>query len=290
MDALPCLITLGQARKRELVLRSPLLVASGAGGDGEGLDLRGVGAFVTPALTAQPIAPPPIPRLARTTAGYVLHTARHNPGLRAATRRHGPSWARLGVPVLAAIYARTEDEFARMAVWLAEAEWPQGVEVHLPHALRPDQARACIEAVLVELDLPCLVRVPFGGAGAIAESAAEAGADALVVAAPPLGRAPSETGQHVHGPLHSPALAPLTAQLVSEVARAVRLPIIARGGIATARDVLALVEAGAVAVQLDSILAVHPPAAFEMHQALGREMAARGVTSWEALRQRLAGV
>lgn len=287
MDTFPCLITLGQARKRELVLRSPLLVASGAAGYGEGLDTRGLGAFVTPALTAQPIAPPAPPRLARTTAGYILRTTRHNPGLRAAARRYGKAWARLGVPVLAALYARSASEFARLAAGVAEGEWAEGVEVHLPHDLRPAQAGAAVGAVLAELDLPCLVRAPFWGALAIAEEAAAAGADGLVVSAPPLGRAPNEAGQIVYGPLHSPALAPLTAQQVYETARAVPLPIVARGGLATPREVLTMIEAGACAVQLDSILTVHPAAAFEIYQALGQEIAARHLGGWEALREHL---
>jgi len=187
------------------------------------------------------------------------------------------------VPILAAIYGRASDDFAEAAAFLATAECVQGIELHLPHSMEAGQARQCIEAALVEAATPCLVRVPFEQAMVIAQVGAEAGADALVVAAPPLGRALHEDGTWVHGPLHSPALAPLYTELVHEVASAVAVPIIARGGIAEPADALTLVAAGAVAVQVDSILLVNPTACTEVYLGLEREMTRLGLSTWEEM-------
>jgi dihydroorotate dehydrogenase (NAD+) catalytic subunit len=278
-----CAITLGMGRKKELVLTSPVLIASGALGF-EQFNLETpsqVGAIVTPPLTWRPRAEAVRPRFVRTAAGFLLHTGRRNPGLRAALRRYGRMWEHAGIPVIVALYARTSAEFAEMAAFLTALEWVQGLELHLPHDMEPDEARESVAAVVAEAGLPCLVRVPFEQAVSLATVSAEAGADGLVVASPPVGRWPDESGGWVYGPLHSPALAPLYVELVHRVAGVTLLPIIGRGGIAALQDALALIAAGAVAVQLDSILMVHPAACGQLYLALERELAERQLATWD---------
>ncbi|HUS79980.1 MAG TPA: hypothetical protein VM283_01855, partial [Armatimonadota bacterium] len=78
-----CRIVLGSG-KRELLLASPLLAASGALGylPSLGTGTECLGAVVTPALTAVARRGTEAPTLARTTAGYLLPTGRRNPGVR----------------------------------------------------------------------------------------------------------------------------------------------------------------------------------------------------------------
>lgn len=285
-------ILLGGPRKRELALRSPLMAAAGALGIApsrrEHLALEHIGAVVTPPLTWAPIAEAETPRLARTVAGYVLHTGRRNPGLRRAIRRHADAWERLGIPVVAALYARHPADLAELTARASECEALQAFEIHLPHTVTPDEAYEGTRLALGESAVPCLVRVPFESTVETARAVAEAGADALVVAAPPIGRAPADGGAWVRGPLHSPALAPLYAERVHRVRTATALPIIARGGVAEATHVLAHLAAGAVAVQLDSILMVQPTAPADIHRDLEAEMARRGATDWTSFLRMLA--
>jgi len=289
-----CAIYLGGGRKKELFISSPVLVASGALGYGqfdvEALRRGQIGALVTPPLTWKPRSEASQPRLARTVAGYVIHTGRRNPGLRATVRRYSRLWEGAGVPIIAAIYGQTSDDFAEMAAFLTTAECVQGIELHLPHRMEEEQARRCVEAALAEVAMPCMVRVPFEQAMSFALASAEAGADALVVAAPPLGRALSDNSTWIYGPLHSPALAPIYAQLVYEIAAATEIPVIGRGGIAEPRHALALIAAGAVAIQVDSILLMNPNACADLYLGLEREMARLGLSTWEEMlgQQRLS--
>lgn len=81
-----------------------------------------------------------------------------------------------------------------------------------------------------------------------AEAAAAAGVDMLAVQA-------SVAGGHsgTFTPDRMPAPVPLT-ELVGQVAAAVRLPVIAAGGLATASDVAAVLHAGAAAVAVGTVL------------------------------------
>lgn len=282
---IPCEVVIGRG-KRELVLRSPVLSAAGALGyepserDWEGLSL--LGAFTTPVLTLHARRGAERPGLVRTTAGFLLHTGRRNPGLRRALRRHAGAWERLGVPVVVAGYASSPGELADMAAWLSGVAAVQGLEVHLPHDATPEYAADCAAEATAASDLPCLVCLPLAGAAAAAAAAAEAGADALVVAAAPLGRARGRGDEWVYGPLESPALVPLCVQAIHEVAGVATLPVVGCGGVAGAGDALEMLAAGAVAVQVGSGVYVKPGILREVYDALAGEAHRLGAGTWEA--------
>jgi dihydroorotate dehydrogenase (NAD+) catalytic subunit len=93
----------------------------------------------------------------------------------------------------------------------------------------------------------------------VATSAQECGADALVVANTWLGMAIDVESEkpvfdRVVAGLSGPAVFPLALRLVWEVARCVSIPVIGCGGIAEARDVVAMLFAGASAVEMGTAL------------------------------------
>jgi len=287
---LPSPIVIG-CGKRELALASPVLCAAGTLGyepsayDWEGLPL--LGAYVTPPLTHRAQAGAERPSLARTTAGYVLHTGRRNPGLPRAIRRYGQAWEALGLPVIAALYATSPVEFRAMGRRLADVPWIQAVEMHVPHDANWRTVAQCVGELAAATPFPTLLRVPSTGAVECALAAAEAGADGFVVAGPWYGRVRNDCGRWIVGPLHSPALLPAYAELVHAVSRQVSQPIIGRGGVASAADALCLLSAGAHAVQVGSALYATPGLLRNVYEGLETEFARNKGQSWDAF---LAGL
>ena len=96
-----------------------------------------------------------------------------------------------------------------------------------------------------------------------ARAAEEAGADAvslvntfLAMAIDVHTRRPKLT--NIVGGLSGPAIRPIAVRMVYECRRAVKIPVIGMGGIATAEDVLEFMIAGANAVQVGTMNFVDP--------------------------------
>lgn len=257
------MIELAPNNKRGLALTSPLMAGSGAVGYGDawpaGIGPGLFGAIVTPAVSWRPSRGVTGPRLAEVPGGFLLATGDHNPGYRRVVEAHDGTWRRLGVPVIVALAASAPAEWDRLAALLEEETAAAGLELHLPHVAHRSDAAAWIAAVRRACSLPLLVKVPTPRAVAVAATCASAGADALVVGTAALGRAPAGDGTLISGPLAGPVAFCLTLQALTAVAELqLDLPLVAAGGITRAEHVRQCLEAGAVAVQVRSVVWTDP--------------------------------
>ena len=123
--------------------------------------------------------------------------------------------------------------------------------------------------------LPLWVKLTpnVGDIATIACAAESAGADALVVANALLGMAIDvETFRpklgNVMGGLTGPAVKPIILRMVYQCARAVALPIVGCGGIATAEDAVEYMLAGASAVQVGTASFLRPTTMIDIIDAL----------------------
>ncbi|HVW37619.1 MAG TPA: dihydroorotate dehydrogenase, partial [Pirellulales bacterium] len=82
---------------------------------------------------------------------------------------------------------------------------------------------------------------------------------------------------NVLGGLSGPAIKPIALRAVFQVARAVKIPVVGIGGIATIDDVMEFVVAGASAVQLGTVNYYRPTASIEILDALPGALAELGV-------------
>jgi dihydroorotate dehydrogenase (NAD+) catalytic subunit len=112
----------------------------------------------------------------------------------------------------------------------------------------------------------------------------EAGADALSAVNTFTGLSVNvETGEAVlprgAGGVSGPAIRPLALARVRELVRAVSIPVVGIGGIATARDVLEFLITGAAAVQLGTVLYVDPAAPIGIAAGLRDFLDRKGITA-----------
>jgi dihydroorotate dehydrogenase (NAD+) catalytic subunit len=183
-----------------------------------------------------------------------LHTGYPNPGLNAVLKRYASAWARSTVPVWVHLIPKQVEETSLMIQQVERMAGVTGVELGLPPQVDGRAAAAFARAAAGEL--PVVLRLPFERvcelAGRLAADLAESGAAAISLA-PPRGSLIDPAGNPLQGRLYGPAVFPLALAAVQTLARS-GLPVIASGGVYYPQQVEAMLAAGAVAVQLDTVL------------------------------------
>ena len=292
-------------RLGSVVLDNPVMTASGTAGHGHELaghlDPSLLGAVVVKSLHAEPWEGNPAPRVHATPSGMINSVGLQGPGVEAWLEHDYPPLAATGAQVVASIWGRTVEEFARAAALLADA--PSGVvavEVNAScpnledrRALFAHSASATTEVVVASAAAgrprwaklsPNTPDLPD-----VAAAAAAAGAEAVTVANTVLGmvidveaRRPLLGAQR--GGLSGPAVRPVAVRAVFDVYEALRdVPIIGVGGVTSADDALEFLMAGASAVQVGTATFADPRAPARILRDLGRWCDRRGVSRIDEL-------
>ena len=123
-----------------------------------------------------------------------------------------------------------------------------------------------------------------GDLAAVGKACEEAGADALTAINTIRGLAvDASTGKarlwNRTGGLSGPAIKPLALRMVFELSRAVSIPVIGIGGIATAEDAIEFLLAGATAVQVGTASFADPLASKKVLGGIARYCSERSVAA-----------
>ncbi len=289
-------------RVGSITLPSPVMNASGTGGHATELagyvDLTSLGAFVAKSLCVGPWAGNPAPRVHNTPAGMINSVGLQGPGIAAWLDTDLPALQAAGVRrVVVSIWGRSVDDYRRAAGMLAGA--PPGiiaVEVNLscpntaagrqlfahdPH-LAADVVRACT----AELDRPVWAKLSPNTDRLVdvAGSVADAGAEAVTLVntlfgmvIDPESRRPILSG--VGGGVSGPAIAPMALRAVHDVYAAYPdLPIVGVGGVSDGVGAVAMMLAGARAVQIGTAIFDDPRVLGRVGTEVEQWCAAHGVT------------
>lgn len=276
-------VSLGRLR-----LSNPVLVASGTFGYARemagALDLGRLGGIIPKTVTRLPRAGNPPPRTCETPSGMLNAIGLDNDGIEHFLHQHLPYLRTLPTAVIANIAGKTEDEFVEMAELLGREPGLAGVELNLScpnvsggldFATDPEMTRRVVRRCREVCALPLLAKLTPNVTSivAIARAAEEGGADALSLVNTFLGMAIDWRRRRPvlgngTGGLSGPAIKPLALRMVWQAARAVQVPIVGIGGIATLDDVLEFLVAGASAVQLGTVNFYDPTAALRVLDGL----------------------
>lgn len=289
-----------------LRLRNPVLTASGTFGYGVEFapygDLTALGGIVVKGLSWEPRVGNPMPRIAETPCGMLNAIGLQNIGARRFVEEKLPLLPWAEVPVIANLYACDVEDFARLAEYLAGQEGVAALEVNIscPNVQAggilfgqdPTQAARVTRAVKDRAGTkPVIVKLSpnVTDITAIAKAAADGGADILALINTLSGMAVDVRTRkprlaNVIGGLSGPAIKPVGLRCVHQVSRAVNLPIIGLGGIATAEDVLEYILVGAWAVQVGTANFLRPDTAFRIAADLPELLDELGVSSWDEFR------
>lgn len=259
--------------KRTLVIESPVMNAAGTLGFGDEyrdlIDLGTLGAFVTNPITFNAWSPAGGTRVVPLDGGVLVHTGLPNPGVRAVVDQHLAAWERMEIPIIAHIVINQIEEVRGCIGVLDRVEAVEAIEIGLADDISAAEAQWYVSAAKDRAEKPILARIPFGTPFDVIKAAVDGGADALVISAPPRGTARDSSGRLVAGRVYSPIIKPIVLRMVGQLARQVRIPLIACGGVHSAQDARDFIEAGAAAVQIDSLAWVDPAAITEIARDLG---------------------
>src|SRR5512141_1288742 len=289
---------------RGLVLRNPLLVASGTFGYGieygDVVDVQRLGAICSKGTTLRPRQGNPPPRVTETPAGMLNSIGLQNPGVDAILDKYAATWSGWEGPVVVNVAGESVDDDDEVARRRDGHPGVSGNELDiscpnvgaggLQFALDAGAAGEVTAAVRRATDLPLLVKLSPNVADIrpIARAIADAGADALTAINTLSGIALSPRRDrpllgNIYGGLSGPAVKPVALRIVYEAVQAVKIPVIAIGGVSDLNDVLDFLAVGAVAVQVGTAIFADPTVPVRLADELAAPCADRGLTSYREL-------
>lgn len=240
--------------KYDLSFQLPLMNAAGSLGfapDPHGpADLKRFGAFVTNPISLSPRTPAQERLCLSYPGGFLLHTGYPNPGIRAVLRRCAARWERSPVPIIVHILAQRGEEVFEITRRLETLENLAALELGMPPEASPALAAEMVSAALSEH--PVIARLPLEHAEELVSVVIDSGAAAISLGAP-RGALPGASGKIIKGRLYGPSVFPLALETLQRLLR-LGSPVIAGGGVYGPLQAEAMLQAGAVAVQLDAVL------------------------------------
>jgi len=281
-----------------LRLTNPIAVASGTFGyarEMEGLvDLSRLGAILPKTITESPRQGNPPPRTVETTAGLLNSIGLDNDGIEAFVTGHLPYLGSLATQIIVSIAAKSREEFIRMARRLDGLPGVAALELNVScpnvsggvdFGTDPALCEQVVAGVRGACSLPILAKLTpnVTDVTAIARAAENGGADAISLVNTCLGMAIDWRRRrpilgNILGGLSGPAIKPIALRAVYQVARAVSVPLMGIGGIATIDDVMEFLLAGATAVQIGTANFYDPTVCIKILDALPGALAQLGAS------------
>lgn len=283
-----------------LCLKNPVLTASGTFGYGSEyadlVDLSRLGGIVTKAVTPEPRAGNPPPRVVETTGGMLNAIGLANVGVNAFVWEKMPFLRTCGTTVIVNVAGRTVEDYVHVARVLDPCPGVHGLEINvscpnvreggLSFGASPARTAEVVRKLKTVTDLPLIVKLTPNVTDivAVARAAEEAGADALSLINTLVGMAIDVDTRrpklgNITGGLSGPAIRPVAVAMVWKVAQQVRIPVIGIGGVTCAADALEFLIAGACAVQVGTATFIEPRTVLQVVVGLEQYLLREGFCS-----------
>jgi dihydroorotate dehydrogenase (NAD+) catalytic subunit len=239
-------------------------------------------------------------RIVETHGGMLNAIGLQNIGARAFVEEKLPELQRYDTRVIPNVFGYTVEEYIEAIEILEDGEGINGYELNIScpnvkaggesFANDAQQAAAVTEAVKRVATRPVIVKLSpnVTDVAAIARAVEAAGADALSLVNTAVGMAIDINTRrprlaNVTGGLSGPAIKPIAVRCVFQASRAVKIPLIGIGGIATTEDALEFIIAGASAIQVGTANFYDPAASMKIVDGLAEYCLRNGLENISAL-------
>jgi len=282
------------------VLPNPIVTASGCAGSGKELSqffpLTELGAIVTKSIMLKPRSGRATPRMAETPSGMLNSIGLQGPGIDSFLENDIPWLQSQSARIIVSIAGESVEDYASLARRVRNIPNVVGIEVNIScpnvenrgmvFSCQPDTARAAIENVRRNIggEVPIFAKLSpdVTDIVAIAREVVNAGADGLALINTVLGMVIDVNTMRPKlaqktGGLSGPAIRPIAVRAIYQVRAALpKIPIIGMGGVASGKDALELVLAGASAISVGTATFGNPTAVMKIKQELESLLTERG--------------
>jgi len=279
-----------------LRLSTPVIAASGT--FAYGIEMDGlvewpwVGAMVVKGLSREPMDGNPPPRVWEATSGMINSIGLQNIGVRAFVADKLPALAKTKVPVIANVFGYAIEDYQEVIRVLEDAGGVAAYELNVScpntkhggifFSADPVLLKDLLSKVLplVRSGRPVIVKLSPNVARIepVAKAAEESGAQAISLVNTFVSLAIDAHTRRPRlgagfGGLSGPAIKPIALRMVHEASRAVKIPVIGLGGIATGEDAAEFLIAGASAVEVGTASFCDPSSVSRIARELDRFLA-----------------
>lgn len=261
------------------MLKNPVMTASGTFGYGleyaDLMDISRLGAIIVKGTTAEPRQGNPYPRMAETPAGMLNAVGLQNRGVNYFVDKIYPAIRSIDTAMIVNVGGSTVETYVECAEKIAALDDIPAIELNIScpnvkqggmgFGLCAASAAEVVRAVRRVYPRTLIVKLSpnVTDITEIARAVEAEGADAVSLINTLLGMAIDAERRKpilstVTGGLSGPCVKPIALRMVWQTAKAVRIPVIGLGGIASWRDAVEFMLAGATAVQIGTSNFVDP--------------------------------
>ena len=260
-----------QVKLGNLTLKNPVLTASGTFGYGlefaDLVDLNSLGGFIVTGATLQPRQGNDYPRMAETPMGMLNCVGLQNKGVDYFAQYIYPLLKDIDSHVIVNVSGSDPDNYAECAARIDRLDRIPAIELNISCPNVHDGgmafgvtcagAASVVKAVRARYHKTLIVKLSpnVTDITEIARACEAEGADSVSLINTLMGMAIDIEKRRPAlsigtGGLSGPAVKPVAVRMVYQVAKAVKIPVIGLGGIASAKDAIEFLMAGATAIEI----------------------------------------
>ena len=289
---------------RGLTIKNPVMTASGTFGYGieygDFIDLNRLGGVLVKGTTLHPRQGNPYPRMAETPSGMLNAVGLQNKGIDYFCEHIYPTISGYDTAMIVNVSGSQVEDYIETAEKINALEGIPAIELNIscPNVKEGGMAfgvtcagaASVVRAVRAVYDKTLIVKLSpnVTDITEIARAVEAEGADSISMINTLLGMAIDAEKRRpvlstITGGLSGPAVKPIALRMVWQTAQAVKVPIIGMGGIASAKDAIEFLLAGASAVEVGTYNFVDPSVTTQIVDGIEDYMRRHGFTDIQDL-------